>query len=251
MPILTHALVKHLSQLQLKSYRNFEKEFIIEGAKLIEECLSSGWEVTRIITSDPNQASFSMPDILTYVCDEAAIKKISTHSTPPSVLASVKIRPTELKQLMSGQQFILCIDGVADPGNLGTIIRTADWFGVKSILLSENSVDLYNEKVVRSTMGSLFHPRIYQSKDIVSDIESLKKSGYKIITTSVNEGKAELPNDNFCLMLGSESHGVRHKLEDRADSSYHIPGYGQAESLNLAVSTGIILYDLKEIKKLI
>jgi len=150
---------------------------------------------------------------------------------------------TSLDDMMEADT-ILLLDRVNDPGNLGTIIRTADWFGVNDIILSEESVDPYNEKVVRSTMGSIFRTHIYQSEYIVETVEFLKKNGYSIVTLDM-EGRdiRDLPKKGKqAFLFGSESHGISDTLRALADESYTISGNGNAESLNLAMSVGITLY---------
>ena len=139
---------------------------------------------------------------------------------------------------------IVCLAGVKDPGNLGTIIRTADWFGIKNILLSEQCVDVYNPKVVRSTMGSIFHTAVFRSNNIEKDLQVLKKnSEYKIYSLdlageNINKMKA---SNNIIYLFGSESHGVMTGLEKLIDKRYTIPKKGEAESLNLGVAVGVLL----------
>jgi len=141
---------------------------------------------------------------------------------------------------------ILLLDRVNDPGNLGTIIRTADWFDIHDIILSEGSVDPYNEKVVRSTMGSIFRTHMYQSEYLVETVEFLKKNGYSIAVLDLEgEDISELPKKGkLALLFGSESHGISDQLLALADASYTISGKGNAESLNLAMSVGITLHQL-------
>ena len=141
---------------------------------------------------------------------------------------------------------IIILDKVSDPGNLGTIIRTADWFGVQNIILSEDSVDLYSPKVVRSTMGSIFHVKTIESTNIVQSIAGLKKKGYNIVALDIKGDSVanfeSIPKTAY--IFGSESHGIRNTLLDLADKKITISGAGKAESLNVAVSAGILMSQL-------
>ena len=180
-------------------------------------------------------------------CGRLDVDKIKTTDTFPGVLAIVAQPDVLIDELLDGTP-IICLDGLKDPGNLGTIIRTADWFGVKNIILSEDAVDPYNDKVVRSTMGSIFRVNIFESEGLVRTIENLKKRGYKIVSLEM-EGKdvntMEINRDKeMVFVFGSESHGVRPELEKLVDKRYTIPGKGSAESLNVAVACGIVLHSL-------
>ncbi|MFZ2978574.1 MAG: RNA methyltransferase, partial [Candidatus Magasanikiibacteriota bacterium] len=165
---------------------------------------------------------------------------IKTTDTFPGVLAIVEQSEVELNDLTGN---IICLDGVKDPGNLGTIIRTADWFGIKNIILAEDCVDPYNPKVVRSTMGSIFRVNIFESEGIVRDLSYLQEDGYKLnglVMNGVNLDKLK-PGNKEIYVLGSESHGIRPEVEKILDKKYTISGSGSAESLNVAVACGILL----------
>ena len=141
---------------------------------------------------------------------------------------------------------IIFLDNVKDPGNLGTIIRTADWFGLKHIILSEDTVDPYNEKVVRSTMGSFFHVNILESTNSVRLLNSLRQKSYMLVSLDI---KGELfdtlqPIAKTVYLFGSESHGIRSELAALIEKRYTIPGKGKAESLNVAVAAGIVMSKL-------
>ena len=175
-------------------------------------------------------------------CGRKDISDIKSTETFPGVMAIVEMPEMSFKDIENSENVVL-LDGVKDPGNLGTIIRTADWFGVSSIILGKDSVDPYNEKTVRSTMGSIFRTNIFRSENSAKTIEKLKSVGFKVNALTMN-GKniSELKTKGKNLYIfGSESHGIDKKIESLADSSYTIPGNGRAESLNLGVSVGIVL----------
>jgi len=247
--MLSQKSLKHLNKLEQKKFRQEEGGFIVEGVKGVKEALLTKANVVLLVIekTKENEPDFSeliklatKNHILIEYCNEKEAKKIKTTETFPGVLAVVKQVKVGLNDLAGT---IICLDGVKDPGNLGTIIRTADWFGVKSIILSEDCVDLYNPKVVRSTMGSIFHLNILESTNFVQDLKKLKKNGYQLnglVMDGENLNKIKTSNKNVYI-FGSESHGIRPEVEKILDNKYTIPGNGQAESLNVAVACGILL----------
>lgn len=262
--MLQKSVIKHLQQLQQKKFRKEFKEFVIEGVKGVLEAVKSEAEVILVVIEGNRRDDKEMKEILRY-CDEGNIPyefcgrldvdKIKTTDTFPGVLAIVAQPDVMIDDLLDGTP-IICLDGVKDPGNLGTIIRTADWFGVKNIILSEDVVDPYNDKVVRSTMGSIFRVNIYsapggpasggESEGLVRTLGELKKRGYKIVSLEMNGESIEKikTETETVYVFGSESHGVRPELEKLVDKRYTIPGSGSAESLNVAVACGIVLHSL-------
>jgi len=245
--MLSEKTIKHLKKLQQKKFRHEFAEFLVEGVKGVQEALDSAKEISLVVVEDKKKVelvdlikSAETKDIPIEFCGRKDIGEIKTTETFPGCLAIVRQEEINLEDLAGN---VICLDGVKDPGNLGTIIRTADWFGITSIILSEDSVDLYNPKVVRSTMGSIFRVKVFQSRGVKQDLEILQKSGY-ILSGLVMNGdsldKLKLDKDEVYI-LGSESHGIRKEVENILDKKYTIPGSGKAESLNLAVSAGILM----------
>lgn len=253
--MFSKSVIKHLQQLQQKKFRKEFREFVVEGVKGVTEAVKSDAEVILVVMEGNRRDEKEMKEILRY-CDEGNIPyefcgrldvdKIKTTDTFPGVLAIVAQPDVLIDDLLDGTP-IICLDGVKDPGNLGTIIRTTDWFGVKNIILSEDAVDPYNDKVVRSTMGSIFRVRIYESEGLVRTLENLKKQGYKVVGLTMNGEEmrdGEMRDGRWVYVFGSESHGVRAEIEKLVDKRYTIPGSGSAESLNVAVACGIVLHSL-------
>lgn len=243
--MLTENIRKHIKKLSQKKYRNELGEFIIEGIKGVEEALASGLLVTTLIVEE--QTSLQIPLFVdagptVHYASKNEIKEIKTTETFPGIMAIVKIPKVQLKDF-DFHSPILCLDGVKDPGNLGTIIRTADWFGVKNILLAEDCVDPYNEKVVRSTMGSIFRTKIVESEDLPLDLKTLKTQGYTLCGLQMqgNDIKEVTFSAKTVLIFGSESHGIRSQIQDILDQTVTIPKIGEAESLNVGVAAGIVL----------
>ncbi|MFH1286864.1 MAG: RNA methyltransferase [Candidatus Magasanikbacteria bacterium] len=250
--MLPKEVSKHIKKLHQKKFRHEFQEFLVEGVKGVYESLIADTEVMAIIVEEKRKDELDFSDIISkakkqdvdvFFCAHGDIGEIKTTDTYPGVQAIVTTPDTYLAGIQNSSP-ILCLDGIQDPGNLGTMIRTADWFGIPNILLSENSVDPYNPKTVRSTMGSLFHVSIVESKDIIIDLEKLKEKNYSVFSLST-EGrpldKEKLVKHESVYIFGSESHGVRKDLVDMSDELYSIPGKGRAESLNVGVAAGIIL----------
>lgn len=253
---LTHAQRKEIKKLHLKKYRRDAQLFFVEGIKGVLEALISPVDIVRIVIGEQHKDELDIADIIQKAeeqgidivfCDERDAHAIKTTETFPGALAVVRMPAAHREDLMNRFP-IICLDRVTDPGNLGTIIRTADWFGVPNILLSEDSVDAFNPKTVRATMGSFFHSTIFESGDIVGLLKSFQEDGYRIIVLStegtlVQDGEFDDPKSIY--IFGSESHGVRKDLVDLANEMYSIPGSGRAESLNVAVAAGIVLSRIK------
>lgn len=251
--MLPKATIKHINELQQKKHREAAQEFIVEGVKGVEEALENA-EVILIVMDGALRDEPDMHNLIQLAeedelqvefCGRKDIGEIKTTDTFPGVLAVVSTNDIGLEEIARGP--IVALDGVKDPGNLGTIIRTADWFGIQNILLAEDSVDPYNPKVVRSTMGSIFRTQIFESKDLATSLNTLKtKYGYTVVSLEMDgdvlpQKLLKQGNENTIFLFGSESHGVRESLEKFIDSRYTIPGKGQAESLNVAVAAAIVM----------
>ena len=249
--MLSSKIVKHLVQLQEKKYRREFHEFIVEGFKGVGEALIYA-DVVLVVVEGGRREEPEIAACITRAqeskipvefCGRKDIGSIKSTDTFPGILAVIDSPNFALEDLSEGP--IMVLEDVKDPGNLGTIIRTADWFGITNIMLSENSVDEYNPKVVRSTMGSIFRSHIYRSPNVLKDIEVLKKDfGYTVLGLDI-KGKP-LPSsiskpETKIFLFGSESHGISPELESTIDTRYTIPGKGKAESLNLAISAAILM----------
>ncbi len=257
--MFSKTVIKHLQQLQQKKFRKEFKEMVVEGVKGVTEAVKSEAEVILVIMEGNRRDDTEMKEILRYCdsdsipyefCGRMDVDKIKTTDTFPGVLAIVSQPDIMIDDLLDGTP-IICLDGLKDPGNLGTIIRTADWFGVKNIILSEDAVDPYNDKVVRSTMGSIFRVNIFESEGLVRTLEELKKRGYKMVSLEMKGEEIrdkEMGDKKCAYVFGSESHGVRPELEKLVDKRYTIPAgsnsQNRAESLNVSIAVGVVLYEL-------
>ena len=223
--------IKHVKSLHQKKFREEHDMFIAEGIKVVREALNSGWEIVDLYASD---SSKDFPDAIQISSTE--MSRISAMKTPPGVLAVVKRKRFEF----SHSNVSLVLDGIKDPGNLGTIIRSASWFGVDQLVLTEDCVDCYNPKVVQSTMGALFHTHIaYMNRTEIANSLEAKVSVYRADMNGENALSINYQRP-LALVIGSESHGVSEELSAIADP-VTIPRIGFGESLNAANACSILL----------
>lgn len=228
--------IKWIKSLHHKKHRDSEGVFVVEGDKMVSELIEF-WkdQIDFICTSDP---SFKFDGHL-IVTDEKTIKEISSLTTPNKFLAVVKKPVVAVKK----EHLILALDGIQDPGNFGTIIRTADWFGVDLIVCSKGTVDMLNPKVVQSSMGSLFRiPIIYE--DLSSYLSESKLPIYGALLEGDNVYQQTL-SEKAILVMGNEGAGISREIQRFIHHKIHIPLFGGAESLNVAIATGILLSELK------
>ena len=241
---ISQNLKKFVKSLQSRKERQSNNMFIVEGEKLCRELLGSDYRVEFIVirgNSSDDAADialmFNKKNIPVYAARSKQFDQICNTKSPQDILAVVRIMEHENDY---SEPFI-ALDGVNDPGNLGTIIRTADWFGFKHIILSGNSVDKYNAKTVRASMGSLFRVKVTTVDDLATFLKE-KYNTFEIYAASLSADKNMLsvqPKGKFGLIFGSEAHGISQKVLDVSTQAFKIEGRGNAESLNVAISLGV------------
>jgi TrmH family RNA methyltransferase len=246
--MLSKATIKDIQSLQHKKFRNERKVFAAEGPKVVEELLTTryfdcaqvfatakwkGWQDEKLLASLGEKVQ---------LIEEFELEKIASYTTPNQVVALFKI-PETPSILAEKKSITILLDSIQDPGNLGTIIRTADWFGIKNIVCSENTVDQFNNKVVQSTMASLGRVKVGYT-----NLENWIKENHNVpLLAAVLNGKSiasRAPIMEGILMIGNEANGLSQSLIEKADEQVTIPKFGGAESLNAAVATSIFLYEL-------
>jgi 23S rRNA methyltransferase len=232
--------VKYLKKLSKKKYRDLYNEFLVEGRHLVIEAYKHNM-LKEIILCEGEVTPFDVP--YTVVSYEV-MKKISEVETPQKIMGICK----KLDDTTIGSR-ILLLDEIQDPGNMGTIIRSAVAFDIDTIILSKNCVDLYNPKVVRSTQGMLFHIPIliYDFDELLPMLKELK---IPIYATRVEYGTdvSTLKEDEkkrFALLMGNEGNGVHPEYLELSDKNLYIPMSNEVESLNVAIATSILLYELR------
>jgi len=234
---LENKKVKEWAKLSQKKYRDEKGLFIVEGKNLVTEAYQAGVLEELIL----EKGKILPIDVDTYYVTSEIIKKITSLDTPGTIIGVCKKK--EEKKI--GDK-ILVLDDISDPGNLGTIIRSACAFSVDTIVLSENTVDLYNPKVVRATQGMLFNINIVY-KDLSNYIPLLKTNGYMIYGTDVNGGinvKSLKGYGKICVIIGNEGKGVSDNIKKLCDKQIYINMNEKCESLNVGVAASIILYEL-------
>ena len=237
---LDNEKVKKYTKLKKKKYRDEYGEFIVEGMHLVLEAFKCG--IIEELIMEENQA-LPLPCPYVYVTREI-IYKISEVDTPASVMALCRKLPD---RDLVGSKFLI-LDEVQDPGNVGTIIRSAKAFDIDTVILSENSVDIYNSKVVRATQGMLFHLNVINRKiDKVFDFLHYKE--IPIYGSSVDYGMnvcdlSEKDRKKFALIVGNEGNGLRSTTLDKCDKRLYIAMNEKVESLNVAVAASILLYEM-------
>jgi len=239
---LTKARIKHLQNLKLKKYRQNYTEFVIEGDKLITEALVEKANILLLAATKPwiGEHKHKIPKhIAVEEVSEKEMEKISSFKTPQAAIALIKIPKQDNKKSLKKEDWLLVLDGIQDPGNLGTIIRSADWFGVHTIVCSDDCVELYNPKVIQATMGSLFRVELYYS-NIGEFLLQSNKIKYAATLNGENIFQVNFEKPGI-LVIGSESHGIRPEVLKHCTTEISIPAYGKAESLNAAVATSILL----------
>lgn len=237
---LDNEKIKKYKKLQKRKYRDEYQEYIVEGMHLVLEAYKTGMLEELILEENE---SLPLPVPYVYVTKEV-IKKISTMDTPSTVMGLCRKIP---QQEVKGNH-ILILDEIQDPGNLGTIIRSAVAFGVDTIVLSENTVDLYNPKVLRATQGMFYHINII-SRSAFEIIALLKNLEIPIYGTKVEYGVdvrtlSAKDKERFALIVGNEGNGVRLEVSNLCDKNLYIAMKDSVESLNVAVATSILLYEL-------
>ncbi len=234
---LNNEHIKEIIKLKEKKYRDLSNTFLIEGRHLVLEAHREKKIVELILEQDE---LFPLDTNTLYVSSNV-MKRLSDLSTPSNVMAVVE----KLDEKPIGEK-ILILDNIQDPGNLGTIIRSAVAFNFDTIVLSPGTVDLYNPKVVRSTQGMMFHINIIV-KEPVSFINELKNEGYKIVGTKVTNGvdvRDSKTYSHFALIIGNEGKGMSEELSELCDEYLYIKMNDQCESLNAAVAASILMYEI-------
>lgn len=239
---------KDILALKEKKYRDKNACFIVEGQKQVNE-ISKNWTIKTLVLSESYNKKSIDNSINTLIITDKLFKKLSSTLTPQGIIAIVEKKRYDDEVILKQSGLVLLLDNIQDPGNLGTIIRSADAFGAKAVFISKNSADIYSEKTIRSTMGSVFNIPVFNECDINLLIKKLKSKKFIIYTAALN-AKLSLENVNFAkktaLVIGNESSGISKEIEKVSDFSIKIDMAGKAESLNAAVAASVIMYKFLE-----
>ncbi len=246
--------LKLWKKLELAKYRQREGIFLAEGFKIVQELLKSPWETKALLIMEEKRERWeaflsTIPENTeTYLLSARQWSKLSQDKEPEGIMALTAIpRPTNISRLSPpGVGYLLLLHQIRNPNNLGAMMRTAHWFGIKTVILSAGSVDFTNSRVVRSSMGSIFHLNIIPEVDFFEVLPRIKKH-YTLIGSHVRRGILPHPcPEGTALLLGSETHGLSEQIADMADEQWCIPGTGDAESLSLPQAGAIMMYECRK-----
>jgi RNA methyltransferase, TrmH family len=243
-------LIKKTKKLRERKYRVLENKFLVEGFRFVGEALDSSYEVPNVFISDSQMKrweSFGMESKLqniskVYCVSDEVLKELCSTDTPQGVVCIANIKKSPIKY---GKGFYVLADQIQDPGNMGTIIRTAHAANALGVITTKGTVDIYNEKTLRATMGSIFYIPVIEDFDS-SILNSLKENGFKIIVSSLEASK-NIYDENLTgrviLCIGNEGNGISSEIFEMADIKIKIPMPGGAESLNAGIAASIIIYE--------
>lgn len=236
--MLSRNEIKQIKALKLKKYRNRERKFLVEGIKNVTEVLHSDFKVHHLFVTEKIKDEFKNhnPSIIT----EKNLNEISNFKNNTTCVAVVEFQSVGSVQSLNSSEHIIYLDNVSDPGNLGTIIRTMDWFSLRQLVCSPDCAEFYNPKTISSTMGSFTRIQpIYLEFNEVKSIHS-QKYGLALGGTEIST----VSKKPATWILGSESHGISEEISSSLTNKLIIPGKGQAESLNVGIAAGILCYEL-------
>ena len=240
--------VKELQTLRQAKGRKERGIFAVEGNKLVEELINSQFKINNIFVTE--QWLGKNPVMAKKIADYEIItskqmEQISNFVTPPGVFATAMMPKYKIEPKDTDSQLILLLDGINDPGNLGTIIRTADWFGIKKIVISEDTCDPWQPKVIQSTMGSIFRMQIVET-DVVKFLKEVKTPVFGALMQGKNVYHTQIKDNQGVIIIGSESHGIRENVMQFVSCPINIPKAegSKTESLNASVAAGIIISEV-------
>jgi TrmH family RNA methyltransferase len=251
-----NTFIKDVKSLKSRKHREAKNMYFIEGIRFVQEALKENVKIDKIFVSENLEYINGGKEILKninekqlnyFVLPHKLFKEISDTDNPQGILAQIEMKKYSLEDIVNANNFLVILDAIQDPGNMGTIIRTADAAGATGVILSEGCVDVYNPKVLRSTMGSIFHIPIYNSSDILMDLNYIKEKKIMLCASHL-EGKTAYYNlgnaDNIAVVIGNEARGIRDDIKDISDILVKIPMKGKAESLNASIAAGLLIFEI-------
>jgi len=245
---MTQDEIKYFSSLLRKKYRTIEKKYLVEGKKIVEEGINSKYFCEKIFVSQKFYANSRSKKLFKNkdfeVINRSELLRLTDTVNPQGIIGVFRIH--EIKKIeYIKSNIIVFLENISDPGNLGTIIRICDWFGIDTILSSDNTVDAYNPKVIRSSMGSIFHLDIIDDFKVDS-LDILKNKGYKLVCSDLRGDNLYdfKIQDKIIVAFSNEATGPSEELLNKSDYKVTIPKIGKAESLNVASASAVILAEL-------
>jgi TrmH family RNA methyltransferase len=250
--MLSKNQLKYYSNLNQKKFRMLEQKFLVEGQKLIIEALKAKLHCEVILTTSSfreTNLSFFKNQIIQHTAIELIshneLERISDTQTPQGLISVFEI-PKHKPLNPSKEKLIVALESISDPGNLGTIIRSCDWFGINYIFLTTDCAEVYNPKVIRASAGSAFHANVIEIENFYEELKKLKENNFKILIADLNgeEIYGFKRSEKSAIVFSSEAHGPSQELINIADHILTIPKKGKAESLNVASAAAVFLSEL-------
>ena len=234
-------IIKKIRKLKEKKYR--KDKFIVEGIKMLKEAIIEKVSIDMIVIREGVVLDVDLSGFNCITVTEKVFNTLTDVVSPQGIIAIINKRTNN--EIDKNAEYILALDGIQDPGNLGTIIRTVDSANLKQIIVSKNTVDAYRPKVIRSTMGAIYRVNIVEVDDLAKKLTDMKENGFKIITTSLDTKNNiyDISYDKSIVVIGNEANGVSSEVQNVADYKVKIPMLGKTESLNASVATGIMIYE--------
>lgn len=248
-------LLKHFRKLNNKKYRQESHQYTIEGIRMVEEAVKSKAPIKYCLCSDTLNnvrgkvlaEDMVLQNIGVYYVEERLFMEICDTDTPQGIAAVVEMMDYSIDSVLYNSDFLVVVDRIQDPGNLGAIIRTSDAAGAHGVLMWEGTVDPYSPKVLRSTMGSIFHIPILEFENEDDAIARLKERGFTVYASSLMGSSPYFTEDykrKAAIVIGNEANGISNGIISSADRLINIPMPGNAESLNAAVAAGILIFEM-------
>ena len=251
-----NSIVKEVRCLRHKKDREEKGLFFIEGVRFVEEALKEKVDIDKILISDKLEQIRGGKEILSlintagkdvYLLSDKLFRELSDTENPQGILATIKYKKLKLDEILNKGNFYIILDSLQDPGNMGTIMRTADAAGASGVIISKGCVDLYNPKVLRSTMGAIFHIPICFTDNLIETIAQLKTRGIRIYAAHLkgeaNYFEVDMRKD-VAIIIGNEANGISEEVAAYSDMLIKIPMPGRAESLNASVAASILMYEV-------
>lgn len=248
--MLSKNRIKYINSLKIKKYRQLHGAFMVEGAKSVLELLDSDFEIEFVLVTPEFQQKYS--SILTRhnvpveTVTAQELEGLGSFQTNDSSLAVAKTKENAFLS-PAAKEYILMLDDVRDPGNLGTIIRIADWYGITKIVCSRDTTDIYNPKVIAAAKGSFTRVNLYYT-DLIQYFEEIKDTGRQVIGAFLGGDSLyefEYPADGGIIIMGNESNGISEQVEQFVTNKIMIPRFGAAESLNVGIATAVMLDNMR------
>ena len=235
-------IIKNIKKLKEKKYRL--DSYIVEGIKMVKEAISENQETSLIAIREDFKIDFDTKKMKIVTISNKIFNDISDVKTPQGILAVIK--KNQNNQIETNSDYILALDSLQDPGNMGTIIRTADSANINQIIINKTTVDPYSPKVIRSTMGAIYRTNIIEVEDLKATLKEMKLKGFQIITTDLKATQSIYDinyNNKTVVVIGNEANGVSQEILQTADKKVIIPMLGKTESLNASIAASIMIYE--------